>query len=834
MINNYNSKYNINNNNVTKRFQEGNDEENITISNNGIDDISGSIIGPINRNQEFHTKNKFFNNNNSKFNGVDINENKINKNNKISLSFKNLLNKLILDNFLPAKINKNIFNINNNYGGASNGIGSGKTENILSKYLTNNYFISNEEILVDYSKNIDKIIGDLISFNGQAEMIMFKSSIYKIIKNIFFTRNLPQAKELINKMKQKFEKQYLFTFNQCAVLSFLESLTYEKYKDSQDYFCKTLIFSLFSLGDVRCNNCNGHSFILLPTYILCKITGYLENSDTNEYFKEMFRCLNYKINKNFLEYNDIDEYTKKLLYYCFPSVSDLKLKNNQFFYESDFITFLINSLLSFFYSGDNLLIDNDFLSYNKINFKIAKSEEEKIISNLDTSTDKNSVNNNNYKITPSPFILDILFDKMSYLKYCPSNIILSFGNNNLNQTSHDGYDKLTLPRLVYKLCDKKIKKIFSGYDYNYIVDNKNNVFSWGSNSAGQCGLGNKDIVKSPGQLFFAELMEDDFIENIFCGNNSTFFISKNKKLFLCGYNIILKNNCYMPTLLELKFDSNILQITSGELFTLILTEKGNVYSMGFGQEGQLGIKNIFDEFNKKKYCSKPTNILNSIKKISSGYNYSFAISFNRDIYCWGKNDKGQLGLNTYEDIKEREMFNVMTPEKLSDILEDIEINNIVCGKNFTFFQAKNSELLGCGNNDKGQLGIQQNKSISDKKPKICNDIIFPTEIEQFSFLKVLKISCGEEHSLAIIKDNTCDIINIWGWGSNHYGQLGLGAHIIMSMPKPIHYLLEFINHIPIDISTGKNHSIILLQRKDYNELNSDETLRELISKYSKI
>ena len=257
--------------------------------------------------------------------------------------------------------------------------------------------------------------------------------------------------------------------------------------------------------------------------------------------------------------------------------------------------------------------------------------------------------------------------------------------------------------------------------------------------------------------------------------------------------------------------------------------------MGFGDEGQLGLRNIFDEFNKKKYCSKPTNILNSIKLISSGYNYSFAISYNRDIFCWGKNDKGQLGLNVCEDTKGGEMCNIIIPEKLRDYLDDIEIKNIICGKNFTFFQTKNNELLGCGSNDKEQLGIQTNKFISEKNTAaMSNYYIIPTEIEQFAFLKILKISCGEEHSLAIIKDNTCDIINIWCWGSNHYGQLGLGSHIIISKPKPIHYLLEFINHIPLDISTGKNHSVILLQRKDYNELNSDETLSELIYKYSKI
>ena len=181
-------------------------------------------------------------------------------------------------------------------------------------------------------------------------------------------------------------------------MSFLESLTYDKYLESYTYYTKSLIFSLFNLGEVRCINCNGHPFLLLPIYILCKITGYLNDSDTNEYFKEMFRCLNFKINKILVKKN-IEGKNKKLIYFNFPSVSDLKVKNNEFLYDKNFVTFLINSLLSFFYSGDSLLIDNDFLSYYKINFKISKND------NDDKITDKKR---NYSNINQSHYIIDIL------------------------------------------------------------------------------------------------------------------------------------------------------------------------------------------------------------------------------------------------------------------------------------------------------------------------------------------------------------------------------------------------------------------------------------------
>ena len=278
-----------------------------------------------------------------------------------------------------------------------------------------------------------------------------------------------------------------------------------------------------------------------------------------------------------------------------------------------------------------------------------------------------------------------------------------------------------------------------------------------------------------------------------------------------------------------------MQIKCGEDFTLFLTEKGNVYSMGFGDEGQLGIQNILNEYEQKKYCSKPTKILNSIKLISNGNKHSFAISYKGEIFCWGNNNKGQLGLNYCEDMKGGEEYcYVFTPEKLQDYIEEIEIKNIECGKNFSFFQTKNNDLLACGNNDKEQLGIHDNTPSQHMSTKMCNDFIIPTEIEQFSLLKVIKIACGEEHCVAIIKDTISDLLNIWCWGDNNYGQLGLGSHVNISKPKPNHFLLEFINHMPIDISAGNNHSIILLQRKDYNKNDNDEILTKLIFKYSKI
>jgi hypothetical protein len=56
MINKCNSKYNNNNNNITKRLQEVNDEEKITINNNDLDDLSRSLFLMIKKSKNYLLK----------------------------------------------------------------------------------------------------------------------------------------------------------------------------------------------------------------------------------------------------------------------------------------------------------------------------------------------------------------------------------------------------------------------------------------------------------------------------------------------------------------------------------------------------------------------------------------------------------------------------------------------------------------------------------------------------------------------------------------------------------------------------------------------------------
>ena len=94
----------------------------------------------------------------------------------------------------------------------------------------------------------------------------------------------------------------------------------------------------------------------------------------------------------------------------------------------------------------------------------------------------------------SHFLYEELLQKLSYKLNAASGIVISFGNNTHNETSHDGYEKINLPRMIYKLKHLKIDHIYSGWEHNIIITNKGDIYSFGNNHQYQCGLPNKNNI----------------------------------------------------------------------------------------------------------------------------------------------------------------------------------------------------------------------------------------------------------------------------------------------------------------------------------------------------
>lgn len=163
-------------------------------------------------------------------------------------------------------------------------------------------------------------------------------------------------------------------------------------------------------------------------------------------------------------------------------------------------------------------------------------------------------------------------------------------------------------------------------------------------------------------------------------------------------NLIL-NSSKIQSNLNKKF---IKSISCGESHVLLLTQAGMLYSMGSGENGQLGI-------SATKNVDEPTiitSLLNyKILSVSSGRKHNIILASNRD-----------LNLKENKDLENSDSF-----------------------------------IMVFGDNSKGQLGIENVPTIE-----------VPLINEFFSDKKVIKIECGLDFSSVMIKSNLSNSIYIFG------------------------------------------------------------------------
>jgi len=105
----------------------------------------------------------------------------------------------------------------------------------------------------------------------------------------------------------------------------------------------------------------------------------------------------------------------------------------------------------------------------------------------------------------------------------------------------------------------------------------------------------------------------------------------------------------------------------------------------------------------------PTEIqeLNNIRKIACGYQHSLAVDADGQVFGWGNNSLLQLSNKEAYERTQNPMFVAYTPTKISTNLDEVKIEDLAAGEDFSIFIGKNntsqdSVVFGCGANLRGQ------------------------------------------------------------------------------------------------------------------------------------
>ena len=272
--------------------------------------------------------------------------------------------------------------------------------------------------------------------------------------------------------------------------------------------------------------------------------------------------------------------------------------------------------------------------------------------------------------------------------------VFTFGCNEQSQLGigKDG-SVLSLTQQPQKVNLPRIKQISCGDSFNICLTDDNIPYSFGSNYNGQLGIG--DIGKTMCHPQKISCLENiDFIE---CGGNHVMCRAFDNSLYGWGRNCLgevgLSNKVDQIVFLPVKipnFPDDIVDIKC-EYHTLVLTSSQDVYSCGENAHKQLGRK------TKKRYSCTLKKIpdLCNISRIECGYFHSTCIDTNLNLWVFGQNYCGQLGLIQATDIE--------IPTKHPTLSNIIDIST---SGNNTFVKISNNEIYAFGDNEYSQLGIK--------------------------------------------------------------------------------------------------------------------------------
>ena len=263
--------------------------------------------------------------------------------------------------------------------------------------------------------------------------------------------------------------------------------------------------------------------------------------------------------------------------------------------------------------------------------------------------------------------------------------------------------------------DILIKDVSISGGHTAFLTNKGKVYTMGANGSGQLGLENFDIQKEPVIVSFFE-SNNIIIDKIYCKYHRSFFLTSDGDIYCCGDNpngeLGLSSSKTHKTQIQLHpyFKEggsrgatspkiSIIDVAMASNHTWFLTDNGHVYGCGSNHYGQLGLGNLNNQSTPQKIT-----YFNDIpiSKIAAGAAHVMFLANNGSIYGIGNNQDGQLGLGyTTQGTDEIDKY-VKTIKKIT-YFDNINIKDIVCGNNESFFLTNNGKVYCCGNNGMGEI-----------------------------------------------------------------------------------------------------------------------------------
>lgn len=378
--------------------------------------------------------------------------------------------------------------------------------------------------------------------------------------------------------------------------------------------------------------------------------------------------------------------------------------------------------------------------------------------------------------------------------------VLCFGDNAAGQCGVVGqpyYSKAVRVSLPTKCCS-----VSCGREHTVALSVDGDIFAFGSGTQVGVLFGLRNRFVAPRQI-----LPHLLTLSLTAGVAHNVALTVPRKLMLETIGPVYPGHDGAARQMDLPESEVLCSAAIGSNFTVALSRTGQVYTMGVGDWGQLGLGEIqreqeepaspsgrvapivSKEFKRVQFSSESRKIAH----VAAGFAFAFAISVDHTVYFWGNNNHSQGALGILAKGKTR----IDSPVEVV-LLSEKQVVQIACGSFFGLALTMSGSLYSwgmldlCGfgpakeltadpspllaaavaqtNEDQAQVAavppiedLLSTSSTAERRAVLSVPIRIPT------LQGVTAIAAGQWHAVCLTERG-----NIYTWGIGSQGRLGLG------------------------------------------------------------
>lgn len=343
----------------------------------------------------------------------------------------------------------------------------------------------------------------------------------------------------------------------------------------------------------------------------------------------------------------------------------------------------------------------------------------------------------------------------------------------------------------------KISSFISvGYDHSCAITTSGALFCWGSNTAGQLGVGGGANREKPVVVDETNLGGSEEFEKVTLGYKHTCGITNtgttlcwgsgtNDQLMISGTN---STNIPALTTGVLPGGQTFVTVQAGQFHNCGITDQGNTYCWGNNPYSESGDGGSNSQSHVTPVSVNTNNLAVSeeFTTLSMGNHHSCGITDLGETYCWGNNNYGQIGEGGYNLVNHPTSVN-------NSYLGNQKLKTISLGSNHSCGVTDQGKVFCWGRNWERQLGYSG-----------TNSSAYPKEIDQGDVPggeTFIAVASGGSHSCGI-----SELGDMYCWGANTYGQIGNGTMTTYEAAPRLVSDANLIGEKFVSLSLGTNHS----------------------------